>query len=121
MRLFEKDLHKVTQLVSNRARMEPRVLLCECQERLFGPLAIPMAGPLPSQYPVLPPLKSLQSWENGMETGQWELSEMTLPLPESHPVLKQLGPHSVDSSCCTSHALGACMETPFSSCQMGCS
>lgn len=76
--------------------MEPRTLLCQCRETPFGPLIIPMAGPLPPQYPILPALKSLQSWETGMETGQWELGEMTWPLPESHPILKQPGPHSIE-------------------------
>lgn len=95
-----KDLLKITQLVSNRAGMEPRVLLCKCQGRPFGPLLIPTAGPLPPQYPVPATLEeSAVSGNYGMEIGQWELGEMTWPRLESHPTLKQSGPHGMDSPC----------------------
>lgn len=42
-----------------------------------------------------------------MEMGQWELGEMIWLLLESHPILKQSGPHSMASSCSPSCAFEA--------------
>lgn len=54
-----------------------------------------------------------------METDQRELGEMTWPLPESHPVLKQQGSIPWTGLAVPPVLLGLFVETPFLSLPSG--